>query len=153
MIERLARRTDRRGQFSFAAEARRRVPERDDFVLAKSHRGLHLLAREEDALAFPLRVLRSAFGSSVAIDRMPGGKPVAEVRVGLEKRHLPQARAALRRRGANPSEEYVGIHYCVLRFEAPLAALLGLPSELAALTSGKASHEIVLTRHEMKESE
>jgi hypothetical protein len=153
MIERLARRTDRRGQFSFAAEAKRRVPERDDFVLAKSHRGLHLLAREEDALAFPLRVLRSAFGSSVAVDRMPGGKPVAEVRVGLEKRHLPQARAALRRRGANPSEEYVGMHYCVLRFEAPLAALLGLPSELAALTSGKASHEIVLTRHEMKESE
>ena len=82
MIERLARRTDRRGQFSFAAEAKRRLPERDDFVLAKSHRGLHLLAREEDALAFPLRVLRSAFGSGVAVDRMPGGKPVAEVRVG-----------------------------------------------------------------------
>jgi hypothetical protein len=147
MIERLVRRTDVRGQYHFATEAKRRLPERDDFVLGKSHLGLHVLAREEHALGLPLGMLRSAYGAAVAIEPMPGGKPVAEVRVGFEKRHLAQVRAAVCRRGANPSEEYVGAHYCVLRFEAPLAALLGLPLELVRLTSGKANHEIVITRH------
>lgn len=148
MIERLARRRDVRGQFRFATEAKRRIPERDDVVLAKSHRGLHLLARNERALVLPMRMLRAAYGSGVEVDGKRPGKPVMELRIGLEKQHLPAVRAELVRRGANPSVEYVGTHYCVLRFEAPLGELLGLPGELRELTRGRATHQIVLNRYE-----
>lgn len=148
MIERLVRRKDARGQFRFATEAKRMIPERGDVVLAKSHRGLHLLARNEHALVLPLRVLRAAYGSGVEVDGRRSGKPVMEVRIGLERRHLPEVRKGLVRRGASPSEEYVGAHYCVLRFEAPLGDLLGLPGELRELTRGRATHQIVLNRYE-----
>jgi hypothetical protein len=144
MIARLARRRGERGQFRFATEAKGMIPERDEYVLAKSHRGLHLLARDEHALVLPVRLLRSAYGPGVEVQPPVRGEPVMEVRIGLETRYLPRVRDALRRRGANPSEEYAGMHYCVLRFEAPLDELLGLPAQLAALTSGKASHQIVL---------
>jgi hypothetical protein len=145
MMERLVRRRDVRGQFGFATEAKALVPQREEFVLAKSHNGLHLLARSEDALVLPLRALRAAYGANVQIDTPDGAEPVMEVRIGLERRHLSRVRPALERRGANPSEEYVGAHYCVLRFDAPPEALLGLPGELAGLTSGKATHQILLS--------
>ena len=57
MIERLARRWDARGQFRFATEAEELIPARADCVLAKSHRGLHMLAREEQSLRVPARLL------------------------------------------------------------------------------------------------
>lgn len=145
MRERLVRRRDARGQFGFATEAKAVVPQREEFVLAKSHKGLHLLARSEDALVLPLRALRAAFGPALQVDAPEGGEPVMEVRIGLERRHVPQVRDALERRGVNPSEEYVGAHYCVLRFEAPPEALLGLPTELAGLTSGRATDQILLS--------
>jgi hypothetical protein len=97
MIERLARRRDAQGQFPFASEAKALIPARGDFVVAKSHRGLPP-AREA---------------------------PVMEVRIGLQRIDLARVRSALRRRGANPSEEYNGAHYCVLRFEGAAADLLG----------------------------
>lgn len=147
MIERLVRRRDARGQFAFATEAKRRIPAQHEVVLAKSHRGLHVLGPDEPSLALPLQRLRCAYGAAVAIEPAPEGKPLVEVSVGLENRYLPRVRAALWRRGANPSEEYRGPHYCVLRFQAAPAALLGLPAELASLTGGKASHEIVLRRY------
>lgn len=147
MIERLVSRRDVCGQFHFASEAKTRVPEHEDFLLAKSHRGLHVLARDEHALVLPLRVLRAAYGANVEIGGRRPAKAVMEVRIGLEQRYLQKVRAALLRRGANPSEEYVGAHYCVLRFEAPLAELLGLPLELRELTCGKAAHQIVLSRY------
>jgi hypothetical protein len=37
--------------------------------------------------------------------------------------------------------------YCVLRYEAPLANLLGLPAELERLTGGSARHWIVLSHY------
>jgi hypothetical protein len=80
--------------------------------------------------------------------QLASGEARAEVRVGLENRYLPGVRAALRRRDANPSEEYRGPHYCVLRFQALPGDLLGLPAELDALTHARATHEIVLRRQE-----
>jgi translation elongation factor EF-G len=139
------RHRDRRGQFDFAAHAKHLVPQDGNFVIAKSHRGLHLLARSEDDLAAPLRTLRGAYGSSLHINPEQRGEPVMEVRIGLERRYLPEVREALQRRGANASEEYLGPHYCVLRFEARLAALLGLTGEIATLASGKSSQQIVLS--------
>jgi translation elongation factor EF-G len=108
---------------------------------------LHVLARDEPSLGLPLAVLRAAYGPMLDVQERERGEPIMDVRIGLEKRCLQEVRAALMLRGANPSEEYVGAHYCVLRFEAPLADLLGLPKQLAQLTSGKATHQIVLSRY------
>ena len=143
MIERLARRRGARGQFPFASEAKRLIRTGGDVVLAKSHRGLHLLARAEPRLRVPLEVLRNAYGSALVIEPVAERARVVAVRIGLERVHLPAVRAALRRRGANPAQEYRGIHYCVLRFEADPADLLGLPAELDELTRGRFSEEFL----------
>jgi hypothetical protein len=65
-----------------------------------------------------------------------------EGRVGVERRYLERVRSALQRRGVSPWEEYAGLHYCVLRFEAPGDALLGLPIELAELTRGRCTYQL-----------
>jgi hypothetical protein len=145
MIERLARPRKARGQFRFATEAKSRIAAPRDVLLAKSHRGLHLLAEDERCLQMPLDALRMAYGSAVVIEPRLPGEPVMEVRIGLERSNLQRIRPALRGRGVNPSEEYDGTHYCVLRFQAPAVALLGLPAEVADLTSGRFSHQILLT--------
>lgn len=144
MIERLARRRDARGQFHFASEATGRIPQDPGILLAKSHRGLHLLALDAHALELPESVLRLAYGPSLAIETVAAGEPLMEARVGLEKRHLPRVSEALRKRGAEPSMEYLGMHFCVLRFQARPASLLGLPAELGRLTAGKGSCELLL---------
>lgn len=144
MIERLARRRDARGQFHFASEATGRIPQDAGILLAKSHRGLHLLALDEHALELPETVLRSTYGPSLAIETVAAGEPLMEVRIGLEKRHLLQVCEALRKRGAEPSMEYIGMHFCVLRFQARPAGLLGLPAELGRLTAETGTCELVL---------
>ncbi len=147
MIERLARRWDARGQFGFATEAAALIPPRADYVLAKSHRGLHMLAREEQSLRAPARLLHDAYGPKVVIHPHSLGEPVTEVRIGIERRDRGRVRAALHRRGVNPSEEYAGVHYCVLRFEASPADLLGLPVERDELTSARHIYQVLLTRY------
>jgi hypothetical protein len=146
MVERLARRRNGRGQFAFASEAKALIPPRPEYLLAQSHRGLHLLGRNEQSLRVPVGVLRCTYGTDVVIEPHPAREAVMEVRVELHRRDLQKVRAALTRRGVNPSEEYNGAYYCVLRFEAPIDDLLGLPLELAQLTSGQANHHIVLRR-------
>lgn len=153
MIERLVRHRETRGQFRFASEAKAIVPPRPEYLLAKSHRGLHVLGPSEHALVLPLRLLRAKYGGAVSIEPSSTepeerGMPTMEVRIGLENRYVREMVRALRRRGVNASEEYVGVHHCVLRFDALLPDLLGLPGELAELTEGKATHEIVLSRYE-----
>ena len=145
MVERLARRRGARNQFRFAAEAKALLHARDDVLLAKSHRGLHIIANREPGLRILVRVLEDSYGPSVVIEPRSPREPLVEVRIGLEQRHLPAVRAALGQRGVNASEEYKGAHYCVLRFEAPSADVLGLPLELAELTAGRFSEQIVVT--------
>ncbi len=147
MIERVVRHRDMRGQFEFAAHAKNMVPQDERFVLAKSNRGLHVFARDEDALALPLGALRGAFGPRLQVNEERRGEAIMEMRLGLERRYLAEVRKALLRRGLDPTEEYLGLHYCVLRLEARLPELLGLPREVARLTSGKASQQIVLSRY------
>ena len=38
-----------------------------------------------------------------------------------------------------------GAHYCVLRFDAPARRLLGLPLEIAKLTSGRATQQMIVS--------
>jgi predicted membrane GTPase involved in stress response len=154
-IEQLVRRKDTRFQFGFANEARNLVPDRDDFVLATSHKGLHVLARSEESLAAPVETLREVYGQDLDIappqvrfiEGVQVQEPIMHVRISLAARFLDPVKEALRARGANPSEEYVRAGYCVLRYEAPLADLLGLPAQLARLTLGTAKHWIVLSHY------
>lgn len=154
-IEQLVRRKDTRFQLGFAAEARELVPERDEFVLAGSRRGLHVLARNEDSLATPVEVLREVYGPKLEVQpprvRLIEGvqvqEPIMHVRISLQTRFRETARQALAARSATLMEEHARSSYCVLRYEAPLAQLLGLPGELAKLTDGSARHWIALSHY------
>jgi predicted membrane GTPase involved in stress response len=154
-IEQLVRRRDTRFQYGFANEARNVVPDRGDFVLASSHRGLHVLARSEESLAPPIETLRELYGEKLDVEpphvRLIEGvqvqEPIMQVRISTEVRFLEPVKHALAARGANPSEEYGRSQYCVLRYEAPLASLLGLTAELEGLTRGTAQHWILLSHY------
>jgi hypothetical protein len=72
-------------------------------------------------------------------------QPIMHVRISMELRFLDTVKRALLERGAVPEEEHVRSRYCVLRYLAPLAHLLGLPAELSLLTEDQARHWIILS--------
>jgi predicted membrane GTPase involved in stress response len=154
-IEQLVRRTDTRFQLGFATEAKARVPAREEFVLSASRRGLHVLARNEDSLYTPIEALRQAYGPSLAVEepqvRLIEGvqvqEPIMHVRISLETVYQDAVKRALLARGASGEEEYARSRLAVLRYEAPLARLIGLPAELVRLTSGTARYWIVLSHY------
>ena len=154
-IEQLIRRKDIRFQLGFASQARGLLPQREEFALAASQEGLRVLARNEEGLALPVEVLREVYGPRLDVQppkvRLLEGvqvkEPVMHVRISLETRFRSVVKKALEARRANPTEEYVRSSYCVLRYEARLADLLGLPAELGQLTAGKAKHWIVLSQY------
>jgi translation elongation factor EF-G len=154
-IEQLVTRTDTRFQFGFATEAKERVPARDEFVLSASRRGLHVLARNEDSLSAPIAALRRAYGSSLAVEEpqvrliegMQVQEPIMHVRISLETAYQDAVKRALLARGATVEEEHARARLAVLRYEAPLARLIGLPAELVRLTSGTARYWIVLSHY------
>jgi predicted membrane GTPase involved in stress response len=154
-IEQLVRRTDTRFQLGFAAQAKALLPDDEAYRLEPSRTGLRVLGRNEEALASPVEALREAYGPRLAVEppraRLIGGaqlqEPVMQVRISLETRFAGAVKRALERRGARAQEEYVRATYCVLRYEAPLAALLGLPAELAALSEDRAKHWTALSHY------
>jgi predicted membrane GTPase involved in stress response len=154
-IQQLVRRKDMRFQLGFANQARRLVPEGDEFMLAASQKGLHVLAQNEEALSTPVEVLREVYGPNLEVQspevRLIEGpqvkEPIMHVRISLEKRFRDAVRNALAKRSATATEEYARVKYCVLLYEAPLADLLGLPAELSLLTAGRVKHWIVLSHY------
>jgi predicted membrane GTPase involved in stress response len=154
-IEQLVRRTDTRFQFGFATEAKEVFPENEDYLLSASRNGLHILGKSEEALASPVEILREVYGPRIEVEpprvRLIGGvqlqEPVMHVRISLEKRFADAVRRAMQRRGAAPQEEYARSSYCILRYEAPLALLLGLPRELAEISEGRAKHWTALSHY------
>lgn len=156
-IEQILKRKDTRFQFGFATEAKDLVPERDEFLLSASHKGLHVLAKNEDGLATPVEVLRDVYGDNLEVQpprvRLIEGvqvqEPIMHVRISLEAKYGDLVKQALQARGATLMEEYARSTYCVLRYEAPLADLLGLPVELSGRTGGSARHWIVLSHYAM----
>ena len=154
-IEQVVRRTDTRFQIGFATEAREMFPENEEYVLTGSRAGLHVLAKNEEALEMPVDILREVYGRRIEVEpprvRLIGGtqvqEPVMHVRISLEKRFAEEVKRAMERRGAALEEEYARSIYCVLRYQAPLARLLGLPAELAALTGGRAKHWTALSHY------
>jgi hypothetical protein len=135
----------RRDHFAFAQEAKERLASAPDLLLGKSHRGLHLIAGGEQPLETALAALRESYGERLHVERNERCEPIVEARIGIERRHLAAVRAALRRRGGNPTEEYGGVHYCVLRVQLPAGHLLGLAAELEALSSARATHEFIVS--------
>ena len=69
------------------------------------------------------------------------------VRISLETRYQDSVKQALLLRKATLEEEHSRSRQAVLRFEAPLALLLGLPEELKRLTSGTARYWFVLSHY------
>ena len=154
-IEQLVRRADTRFQLGFANEARRRVPDADDFRLQPSARGLCVLARNEESLGRPIGVLKDIYASTLQVEPprvriLRDGQvkePVMHVRISLEARFLDAVARAMLGRGCVPTEEYARGKFCVLRYEAPLADLLGLPEELRDVTGGTAEHRMALSHY------
>jgi predicted membrane GTPase involved in stress response len=154
-IEQLVRRMDTRFQLGFATEAKARVPAGDGFALSATRKGLRVLARNEDALAAPVRALRGAYGPSLEVGppmvRLIEGvqvqEPIMHVRISLETAYREAVRRALLARGATAEDEHAGARLAVLRYEAPLARLIGLPDELVRLTSGTSRYWIVLSHY------
>ena len=154
-IEQLVRRNDTRFQLGFATEAKERIPASEGFALFASRRGLHVLARNEDGLAEPVDVLRDAYGPRLEfgppsvrlIEGVQLQEPVMHVRIVLETRYQETVKQALLVRKATLEDEHARTRQAVLRFEAPLAHLLGLPEELRRLTSGTARYWIVLSHY------
>jgi len=154
-VEQLVRRRDTRFQLGFANEACQRVPGDGNFALASSRRGLHVLARTEEALVPPVDALLAAYGQRLEvgpprarlIEGMQVREPIMHLRICTQVQFFESVKRALAARGAMPSEEFVRSRYGVLRYEAPLADLLGLPAELGRLTLGSARHWIVLDRY------
>ena len=154
-IEQLVQRVGTAFQFGFATEAKELLPEGEEFLLNASHRGLHVLARNEEALALPRDVLLDVYGPSLRIDaprvRLIEGvqlqEPIMHVRISLPTQYRESVKRAMRRRGAGAREEYARATHCVLRYEAPLADLLGLPAELRQLTEGRAKQSVALSHY------
>lgn len=154
-IEQLVRRTDTHFQMGFAVEARERLPQADDFALQPSRTGLLVLARNEESLAPPVGILREIYGPRLEVRepqvRLIGGvqvkEPIMHVRISLQSRFLDAVGRAMLGRGAVPTEEYARGRHCVLRYEAPLADLIGLHQELARATEGTARHWIALSHY------
>ncbi len=69
------------------------------------------------------------------------------VRITLETGYQETVKQALLAREATLEEEYARSRRAVLRYEAPLARLLGLPAELNRLTANTARYWIVLSHY------
>jgi hypothetical protein len=154
-IEQLVRRNDTHFQFGFGAEARERIPHAEEFALRPSGNGLFVMARNEESLGPPVELLRELYGNRLEVReprvRLIGGvqvkEPIMHVRISLEARFLDPVARALLGRGAIPTEEYARGKHCVVRYEAPLADLLGLHGELARITDGTCRHWIALSHY------
>lgn len=142
-------------QDEFAQRARQAVRDSDDVRFHLSPRGLRILAADEDVLARVAEVLRDLYGDFVEmhpprVRLMPGNpvqEPIMSVRVSTRPSHRNAVREELHARGATIAEECARSHVYIVRGEAPLASLLGLPSRLDALTGATALHWIRLNRY------
>jgi len=154
-LETLARKRGTRSQRDFAIEAKRLLCDTDDVLFEPLDRGLAIFAANEDALEDPVRILEEAYAGGVEVRRpvvrvLPGSpvqEPVMYVRVRARREHAGAVLQELRLRGVKIVEEAIRRREVVVRGEAPLANLLGLPTELGELTDGSASHLIRLTRY------
>ena len=152
-LETLARKRASVRQIDFAREARRVLADTDEVVFQPLDLGLAILAANEDALEEPRRILREMYGDFVEVRDprvryMPGPhEPIMHVRITAKRDNAPAILRELRNRGARLLEECTRNRVYVVRAEARLATLLGLPARLAEITEGLAMHSIRLIRY------
>lgn len=127
----------------------------DDCLLKESGEGLTLLARNEEALAGPVSVLREVFGAAlelsplqVRLTGVPPHKPIMHVRVNVPVSREEPVKRVLRRRSVSILEESRGGTRCLLQGEAPLTNLLGLAADLKHVTLGCSLVWTSLARYE-----
>ena len=152
-LETLARKRASVRQIDFAREARRVLADTDEVVFQPLDLGLAILAANEDALEEPRRILREMYGDFVEVRDprvryMPGPhEPIMHVRITAKRDNAPAILRELRNRGARLLEECTRNRVYVVRAEARLATLLGLPARLDEITVGLAMHSIRLIRY------
>jgi hypothetical protein len=154
-LESLARSRSGGPQKEFARRAKLALVDTDDLFARPLADGLVLFAANEDALEGPARILRDVYGDMVelqaprvrTIPGEPTQEPVMNVRITARQEHTGAILAELRRRGVGVTEECFRGRQFIVRAEAPLALLLGLPAALDRLTDGSAAHAIRLVRY------
>ena len=77
----------------------------------------------------------------------PAHEPIMHVRVTARRENAAAVLRELRMRGARMLEECTRNRVFIVRSEARLEALLGLPARLDELTDGLAMHSIRLVRY------
>ena len=154
-LESLARKREGKSQLDFAREARRLFDDDDDTLFEAHDHGLAIFAAHEDALARPVEVLQQLYGDDIEVRRpkvryLPGEplhEPIMHVRVSVRRDFGDAVVRELRRRGARIVERCLRPRIEIVRAEAPLAVLLGLPALLDVMTDGNAAHAIRLLRY------
>ena len=154
-LESLARRRATTSQLQFAREARKVLADSDHAVFEAHEHGLAMFVANEDALAEPTQVLRAMYGDFVDVRKprvrlIPGNppqQPIMHARITTRGEFGHTVRAELRRRGARLLEHCTRGSIEIVRAEAPLASLLGLPMRLHVISAGTATHEIRLVRY------
>ncbi len=154
-LEALARSRASASQLDFAHEARRALADSDEVLYEPHDRGLAIFAANEDALEAPRRVLHDLYGEFLELRHpkvryMPGEprlEPIMHVRIAARREHADAILQELRARRARILEDIVRPRDFVVRAEAPLAVLLGLPALLDVITGGHAAHAIRLLRY------
>jgi hypothetical protein len=151
-IESLARSRAAASQLQFARQARHALFDSDETVFEPHSHGLVILAANEAALEKPARILREIYGGGVElrgakVRLMPGDpphEPIAHVRISTRNEFALAVLAELRMRGARVVEQCERPRIFVARAEAPMAALLGLPSRLEEIAGADVVHAIRL---------
>jgi predicted membrane GTPase involved in stress response len=154
-LETFARKRFLPRQIEFAHRARQAMHNTEDVRFESSEQGLQILTADEDTLVSVAQVLRELYGDFVEvrppnvrlIPGNPAQQPVMSVRISTRRDYSGEVREELGRRGATILEECSRSRVFIVRGEAPLAGLLGLPRRLAALTDGTAVHWIRLSHY------
>ena len=154
-LETLVRRRGNVNQLEFARAALRVLPNTRCAVFKPLDRGLAIFAASESAFEEPKQMLREMYGDLVEVRdprvrHIPGTpvrEPIMQVRITAPRMNASALVAALRRRGARILDERLLTRLYVVRAEAPLAALLGLPAQVDQITSGLGTHWIGLLRY------
>ena len=154
-LEGLARRKRAASQLDFARQARAALHDSDEFLARPRESGLALFAANEDALVAPARILREIYGDFVemhsprvrVIPGEPEQEPIMAVRIASRADHAGVVVDELRRRGARVLEASYRGRVFIVRAEAPLVLLLGLPASIRGLTDGTAEPSIRLVRY------
>ena len=155
-LETLARRRATTSQIDFAREARRVLTDSDEALFEAHDHGLAIFAANEEALAAPIEILREMYGDFVEVRRprvrcVPGDppqEPIMHVRITTRSDYIYLVLAELRGREVREVERCTRGRVEILRGEGPLAALMGFPKTLAAITNRTAAHQMRLVRYE-----